>query len=125
MGEMKPWQLIVIVAAVLVLGYTGWTFATADRIDQPDGIMTIDIMTGQLYDVKKGRAKGMALPTIHPETGERTLFAVQESDDGTWELVPRYARGISDDLRSESILGPTNFTVDPLNEKPIRYVILP
>jgi len=125
MGEMKPWQLIVIAAAVLVLGYSGWSFVSGDRIDQPDGIMCVDVFTGQLYDVKKGRAKGIALPVKHPETGERSLFPVEESENGNWQLIARYARGIDDDLRSASILPTSGLDVNPAGEPPIRHVILP
>ena len=123
MGEMKPWQLIVIVAAVLVLLYTGWTFATADRIDQIDGTMAVDITTGQLYDVRKGRAKGMVAPLKHPETGERVLYPAEETESGQWVVMDRYASGIDEDLKDKSILEGDNARFTPLESSPIRYIL--
>ena len=125
MGDLKPWQMIVIALAVLVLGYTGWSFISNDSIQQPSGIMTVDIMTGQLYDVQKGRAKGMALPARHPETDERTLYPVKRDEQGDWHIIERYAAGIDDELRAESLLRGSGLKIEFSSASPIKHVVMP
>lgn len=125
MSEIKPWQMIVIALAVLVLGYTGWSFISTDSIEQPSGIMTVDIMTGQLYDVRKGRAKGMALPARHPETNEPTLFPVERNEQGDWHIIERYAAGIDDELREESLLRGSGLKIEFSSASPIKHVLMP
>jgi len=125
MGEMKPWHLIVIAAAVLALGYSGWSFMNNQGIDQVDGIMAVDIRTGQLYDVKKGSARGMAFPMTHPETGERTIFPVEQSESGSWMLIERYSDNIDEDLLVGSAVFGSGLDVDTLDSGPVRLVVKP
>ena len=125
MGEIKPWQLIVIAVAVIVLGFSAWRFMSGNGIDQPDGIMTVDIKTGQLYDVKKGSAKGMRLPVEHPDTGERTLYPVELNEQNEWVIIEHYAGGIDDRIRQDSLLGDEGYGIKILDSDPIKHVIRP
>jgi len=124
MGEIKPWQLIVIAAAVLVLGYSGWSFVSNQGIDQIDGIMAVDVTSGQLYDVRKGRARGMAFPITHPETGERVLYPVEKNGTGGWVLIERYTTSMPEELRENSVIRGT-IEFDALDATPIKHVIKP
>lgn len=126
MGEIKPWQMIVIAVAVIVLGFSAWRFMSGARITQPDGIMTIDIVTGQLYDVKKGKARGIVLPARHPDTNERTLYPVEfDESKGEWVLIERYAVSLDADKRSASEYVGSGINVTVSNDNPIKHVIMP
>jgi hypothetical protein len=87
--------------------------------------MTVDVMTGQLYLVKKGRAKGVMYPVKHPETGERTLFPVnQDENSGEWELHLRSDDSISKEIREKSSALGSGSNIKILDEDPIVLVIM-
>jgi hypothetical protein len=91
MGEVKPWQIILVVVALGVLAFSAWRFGFKNRVSQPEGILLVDVVTGKLYDTRKGEARGLLLPARHPITGERTLFPVERVEDGSWRLRSRYS----------------------------------
>jgi hypothetical protein len=126
MSEIKPWQIILIIAAVVVLAFSGWRMMSSGSIDQPEGHMTVDVMTGQLYLVKKGKAKGVLYPAKHPETGERTLYPVNQRDDdsGKWELHLRGDDSIPKELRERSTALGSGSKINILDEDPIVLVIM-
>ena len=125
MGEIKPWQMIVIALAVIVLAFSAWRFMGGQGLDQPDGLMTVDVMTGQLYDVDRGRAVGIVLPVRHPETNEPTLFPVEQDSSGDWVLVPRYVPSLTDEMIESSSFIDTGLNLTVLDTDPIKHVVLP
>jgi hypothetical protein len=126
MGEIKPWQMIVIALAVIVLAFSAWRFIGSQGLDQPEGTMAVDVMTGQLWDIKRGRAVGMMLPHRHPETNERTLFpVVKDETTGDWVLVPRYVPALSEDLIERSEFVDPDLRLTVLDADPIQHVVLP
>ncbi len=126
MNELKPWQMILIAAAVLVLGFTGWRMMSGTKVDQPDGYMTVDVMTGQLYMLQKGRAKGMLLPAKNPDTGDRTLYpVVQDESTGDWSLHEGYATTITEDMIKSSKVLTNQSQISILDSDPIVHVLMP
>lgn len=124
MSDIKPWHIVVMVAAVIVLAFSAWRVMGSDIAKGPDGFMTVDIYTGQLYLVQKGKAKGVMFPAKNPETDERTLFPVEQTDqDSDWQLNARAANGITDKMRAESKVLSGGNRVEALDEKPIVVVI--
>ncbi|MFK7759999.1 MAG: hypothetical protein AB8C13_08635 [Phycisphaerales bacterium] len=124
MSDIKPWQIILIIAAVVVLAFSGMRMLGGGKIDQPTGHMTVDVMTGQLYLVQKGKAKGIMYPAKHPDTGERTLYPVIKDDTtGEWKLNPRTAAGISDDMIEDSKVLESTSLIKIDEAKPIVTVI--
>ncbi len=124
MSDIKPWQIILIIVALAVLAFSGWRMMGSGVVAGPDGHMTVDIMTGQLYMVQKGKARGIMYPVKHPETGDRTLFPVtQEDGSDTWELHGRSAGSISDKMRNESEVLRSGLRIDVMDSKPIVVVI--
>lgn len=122
MGDLKPWQIVVIIAAVIAVGFTGWRLLTADRVAQPSGYMTVDVRTGQLYDIQKGKARGVVVPARHPETGERTLYPVN-NENGTWKLDEGYAEHMPEPLKKAiGFTNAQNFQVKP--DPPITFVLV-
>jgi hypothetical protein len=126
MNELKPWQVILIVAAVLALGFTGWRIMSGPNINQPEGYMTVDVMTGQLYMLQKGRAKGMMFPALHPETGDRTLYPVLKQDGSdTWTLDEGFTVNITEDMIRKSSALTNQTTIAITDEDPIVHVVMP
>jgi len=127
MDNIKPWQIILIVLAVLVLGFSVWQFAFKDSIPQTDGYLTVDIMTGQLYDIRKGKARGIPLPARHPDTGERTLYPVNPSDveENEWVVPSGFDSYLTENVRKGSKLDDGAMTITALPEDPIRFILVP
>ncbi|MBO6513405.1 MAG: hypothetical protein JJ974_05520 [Phycisphaerales bacterium] len=124
MSDIKPWHIVLMVAAVIVLAFTAWRVMGSDMQKGPSGHMTVDVMTGQLYMVQKGKARGVMYPAKHPETGERTLFPVdQEEGSDSWKLSPRLENAITDEMREESKALGSGLRIDILDEDPIVVVI--
>ncbi len=121
MDNVKPWQIILFVLAIGVLAFSAWRFVSSSSIPSTGGYMTVDIMTGQLYDIQKGKAKGVPLPARHPDTDERTLYPVNQVDDLLWEIPSGYDSFLTDKVRKGSVLKDGKFTVETLPEKPIRF----
>lgn len=88
MGEMKPWQWVVVVAAVLMIGYTAFSFLTGSRIPNPNSITVADIETGEMFTIDTSGRKLAILPAINPETGTKTLYPVREDEQGRWVVTP-------------------------------------
>jgi len=124
MSDIKPWQIILIIVALAVLAFSGWRMLGSGVVAGPDGQMTVDILTGQLYDVRKGKAKGIMYPAKNPETGERTLFPlIQEDDTDSWILNPRLESAVTDEMRKKSDALGAGLQIEILDTKPIAVVI--
>ena len=125
MSEIKPWQIIIIVVAVVVLAFSGWRMMGADRIDSPSGHMTVDVMTGQLYLVKKGKARGILYPAKNPDTGDRTLFpVVQPEGSERWDLDDRFLDRISSSMRQQSSALGSDTQITVQDTDPIVVVLM-
>lgn len=124
MSDIKPWQIVVVVAALIVLAFSAWRMMGSDVAKGPSGYMTVDIYTGQLYLVKKGKAKGIMFPAKNPETEERTLYPVEQAaPDSDWELKARSSTGITNKMIEDSKVLVGGNRVKVLDEDPIVVVI--
>jgi hypothetical protein len=99
MDKMKPWQIGLFIAAVVVLGASlAWGVFGGERMDLKEDHVLVDVTNGDRFTFNTGGRRGMALPEINPETGEAVLLPIRRSEeDDQWEIIPR-ARGMLDDL---------------------------
>ncbi len=123
MEKVKPWQIVLMVLAVFVLGFSVWKYGFSNAVPETSGYMTVDIMTGQLYDIRKGKAKGVPLPAKHPDTGQRTLYPVNQVDDLIWEIPSGYESFLTEKVRKGSKLRAGKLEIEVLPEDPIRFVL--
>ena len=121
MDNIKPWQVVLMVIAVGVLGFTVWRSMVGGSVPKTSGYTTVDIMTGQLYDIQKGKAKGVPLPAKHPDTGERTLYPVNQVDDLIWEVPDGYSGFLTDKVREGSKLTKGKLEIEVLANQPISF----
>lgn len=89
MGDVKPWQVILIVVAVLALGISVWKFAFSGGVDLPDSVTVVDVSTGQLFELDISGRKAAAYPEKNPDTDSYTLMPVVKAEDGQWYIVQR------------------------------------
>lgn len=108
MGDIKPWQAVLFVVALLVLGGSiAWNVLGGKRVDLTDKVLMADVETGDRFwfDVS-GRAAAM-YPEKHPDTGRYTLLPIEEHGDGQWRILPRAMEDF------KSIEGETPAVTDP------------
>lgn len=125
MDNIKPWQIVLFVVAAGVLGFSVWRFTFSDSVPRTSGYMTVDIMTGQLYDIRKGKARGVPLPSKHPETGEWTLYPINQVDGLVYEIPSGYESYITESVREKSKLHDGKMTITVLETDPVKHVLLP
>jgi hypothetical protein len=91
MGSAKPWQIVVLVAAVVAVAASVYfTFGTSgDRPQLISEITMVDVASGDLFVFSLGGKKGVSVPETNPDTGKRTLMPVLKSEDGSWSVGPR------------------------------------
>ncbi len=123
MDRMKPWQIGLFIAAIAVLGASlAWSFMGGQKIDKPDRIYLVDVTTGDLYYAPVRKRGTVLVPARHPETKERTLFPVEETDESGWKLKTRYAGSIDSDIATAIA---SNGTVKTPSGEPVKYVAPP
>lgn len=98
MDKMKPWQIGLFAAAVVVLGVSvAFAVIRGGRIDLKENHVLVDVTNGDRFTYNTGGRRGMALPEKNPETGEYVLLPIRKGEDGNWEIIPR-ARVMLDEL---------------------------
>lgn len=123
MSDIKPWHIVLIVVAAGVVAFSGWRFINQGKIETPSGYMTVDIMTGQLYLIQKGKAKGMLLPALHPKTKNRTLYpVVREENSDQWILDPGYTGSLTENIRNQTDML-SGDKIDILETDPVVFVL--
>jgi hypothetical protein len=89
MGNAKPWQIILVLASLLVFGYSVWKFGFSGGPDLPDAVLLVDVKTGNLFEIDISGRKAAAYPEKHPDTGEYTLMPIEKNEDGSWKIASR------------------------------------
>lgn len=121
MGDAKPWQIVLIVVAVVGLGFSVWRFGFTKGPDLPDSVLLVDVKTGNLFELQLGGRKAAYYPEKHPDTGERTLMPVIKRDDGVWQIGPRILPAL-EDVQGETpaVTDTSTGVVNVVDERPRR-----
>ena len=91
MDQLKPWQKILIVVALVVLVGGIWFSFRGKGPDFGDHIYLVDVTSGELYTVDLTGIHGLMLPAKNPDTGLRTLLPLELNEDGKGgRISPRY-----------------------------------
>jgi hypothetical protein len=86
-GKFKPWQIVVVVAAVVAVGISVLRLAVRESSPHlADSVRMVDVNTGDLFDMQVGRTM---IPAKNPRTGTYSLLPV-ERRDGEMVLSERY-----------------------------------
>jgi hypothetical protein len=90
MGQVKPWQVVLIIAAIAAVGVSVYlSFGGDGPVEQASEMTVVDITTGDLYVLRLSKTKAIIMPAPNPETGKRTLFPVAKREDGKWSVSRR------------------------------------
>lgn len=117
MGEVKPWQVILIVASFLVLAGSVWFFGfrpTDDSRLMANSLVLIDVESGQLYEFDLKGRRGVIIPERHPESGKLSLIPVFQDEAGAWVVGER-------DISSIGLVEVPVSAVDPRSGKVLSF----
>ncbi len=104
MGSLKPWQLVLVIIAVLVLAVSLWmTVFSGSRVDFGDRVYMVDVATGELFYAETGGRRGVVVPAKHPATEKRTILPVQVEETGEIAISPRYMDIVDRILEEQNI----------------------
>ncbi len=84
MGSAKPWQIILIILAILALA-GGLFVSCRGGVNLSDGLLMVDVETGDRFRFDTSGKKGTYVPGLNPDTQRRTLLPIVNRD-GVWFL---------------------------------------
>jgi hypothetical protein len=97
MTGVKPWHIVVFVAAIVAVGasaYLMWSGSDSGPAINHE-MTVVDITTGDLYSVSLSGHKFLVTPGINPQTGKVSLFPVHKNAGGSWAVSARDLSALS------------------------------
>lgn len=89
MSAVRPWHYVLFAAAILALvGSAVWAFFGQNRVPFSNRVHLVDVKTGELFSFST-EGRGIGIPAIHPDTGERTLYSIGKDDSDRWVIDGR------------------------------------
>ncbi|MBL9030600.1 MAG: hypothetical protein JNM80_02700 [Phycisphaerae bacterium] len=89
-STVKPWQIVVLVAALVVGGASAYyMFGSREQVNFAGEVLLVDVTTGDLFSYPVGGKRGIMIPAKNPETGKVALLSVDKSPEGKWIVGPR------------------------------------
>jgi hypothetical protein len=80
-SKAKPWQIVVVVAAVVAAGITIYRLVSSgDGPRLASSMQMVDVNTGDLFTVEIG-SPGAQIPGRNPKTQEYTLLPVEKNPE--------------------------------------------
>jgi len=122
MDNIKPWQIVLFVVAVGVLGFSIWRYGFGNSLEaqMANSMYLLDAQSGQIYLVDLSRGRGVLIPARRPETGEIALLPIYEKD-GSWYITEHYRNALDQlDVPQDAIPNP-NSPVKVNGGAPIKY----
>lgn len=112
MDQVKPWQIGLFIAAILVVIVSlWWTLGrTTPASRLADVMIFVDAETGSLYAFPVGGGKAVMPPEKNPDTGKVSLVPVYKDDSGVWLMPDRYDETLK-------ILDVENKVIDPATRR--------
>lgn len=90
MSGVKPWQIVLIVAAVVGIGASLYlTMGRSDSVPMASEMLLVDITTGDLYSMPLTGHRAIVTPAKNPDTGKICLFPVHKNEAGAWFVSTR------------------------------------
>ncbi len=121
MGDAKPWQIALIVLGVIAAGFAIWKVSTSNKISQSDRLLSVCVVTGEVFEIRLGSARGLMYPARHPQTGERTLFPVSR-DGSSWVVDQNFREAASARETPGSKVSPSGL-IEVSNSQPTVFTL--
>jgi hypothetical protein len=92
-GNLKAWQIVVVVAAIVASALSLYYFSTGTpQVKMTDTITLVDVKTGDLFVTTLKGSHAVVVPAKNPDTGSETLIPVDKVD-GKWVIGKRHLPG--------------------------------
>jgi len=100
---VKPWQIVLVVLAVVATAFSLFRGLTRDDgINMPDTVYYVDVLSGTLYAISADEL--VVVPGKSPEFDERSLWPASRDESG-WVVAPRYLDALRDSKIAERTVG--------------------
>ncbi len=94
MGNVKPWQIVLLVVAVVAVATSAYFSMSGEpNIQAKTSVLMFDVNTGDSQEMGFGKG-GAAYPGINPKTKTLSMLPIQQREDGKWYLIERYASAL-------------------------------
>lgn len=102
MRQLKPWQMVLFVAATAaLLAGAWWSFGRGPKAKSTNRSLLVDVTTGELFEFST-KKRGVVIPERNPDTGKIALFPVTQTEVGDWVIEARYlGRGALDEVEGD------------------------
>jgi len=123
MQGSKPWQIVLIVVALLALvASISYQIFNSDTVTQSTSLTLIDYKTGELFASDIPTGKSAFLPATNPGTKEDTLVPVVKRDGKFYvaEKYVNYARSLSAKSGASIFADTESALVTPKNSEPVQ-----
>ena len=121
MDNVKPWQIVLIIAAIGALGFSvvKYGFKPSQESQMANTLTLVDVQTGQLYIADISGKRTIIIPARNPDNDEVALIPVFE-ENGEWFIWNRYKSAMSQVTVTPEAVPDTDGAVVVLDESPIR-----
>lgn len=90
MQQVRPWQIVLFVAAVGAMAFgLWWSLGRGPRAQSTNRTLLVDVTNGELFEFST-KKRGVVIPERNPETGKIALFPVRQDENGEWVIEARY-----------------------------------
>lgn len=118
MAQVKPWQIVVIGAAVVAAAAAAYWMVRGDDLPKlKHHVVFVDITTGELFEASTAKRSAI-IPEKNPTSGKYTLFPVAKGADGVWKVSPRYLEGMEKDTVAAALVSAKSGEVKVASESP-------
>jgi hypothetical protein len=121
MGNVKPWQIVVMVIAVVAVAASAYfSFSGKSDVKFASEITMVDVNTGDLFAFPVSRRQVVIPPEANPDTGKKTLLRVNKNAAGKWVLDGREVSAILPTIEGDhkAVIDRKTGEVRVTNEKP-------
>jgi hypothetical protein len=121
MGNVKPWQIVLMVVAVVAVGASAYfSFSGGSEVKFAKEITMVDVNTGDLFFFPVSRREVVFPPETNPTTGKRALLTVNKNESGKWILEGRQRAAMLADIEGDhkAVIDSKTGEVKVNNEKP-------
>ncbi len=120
MKQLKPWQIVLFVAAIGALAMGAWwSYGRGPKAKSTNRTVLVDVTTGELFEFSTKKF-GVVLPERNPDTGLIALLPVVQTESGDWVIDRRYlSPGVLDGVEGDpKMLDPGSGKVTVISDKP-------
>lgn len=91
MGSVRPWQIAVMVLAVIAVGIASYFSLTGEGgpPSQATDVNLVDISTGELFVARYPERRPVSFPAVNPGSQQPTLYPAKFKDN-KWVINTRF-----------------------------------